>query len=142
MLIAETVLSLMLLRTAPLRKAEDANIHFDSVSETCVIMQGEELRTNVIRATVDSMNDALAKDFASIQQVKYVFSEEVPDALLVWIAIDNAESVVRHRIYEKELALISEFPHISFDFNLVNTLGRSSAELISGARIIYSRSES
>ena len=61
------------------------------------------------------MDQALAKDFAAIPQVKYVLLEKVSKSLLVWIAVDNPTRAVRRRIYDKELGLISEFSDVDFD---------------------------
>ena len=74
---------------------------------------------------LDNMDQALAKDFAAIPQVKYVLLEKVSNSLLVWIAVDNPTPAVRRRIYDKELGLISEFRDVDFDFNLIPALGRS-----------------
>lgn len=87
-----------------------------------------------------NLETALAKDFANIAAVHYVLTERADDNLLVWIAIDNAESYeVRTQVYEKELGLMDAFPEVSFDFNLVPALGRSPREVATGGQVVYTR---
>ncbi len=87
----------------------------------------------------DSLETALGKDLGSIPQVRYVLTEWVEGPLLVWIAVDNPEASVRKKIYQKELDLIDAFPDIEFDFNLLAASGRSADELVTGARVVFSR---
>ena len=87
----------------------------------------------------DSLEIALARDFASVPQVRHVLIERVDGPLLVWIAVDDPEPSVRRRIYQKELDLIEGFPEIDFDFNLIRAMGRNANELATGAHVIYSR---
>jgi len=80
---------------------------------------------------------ALAKDLSSLAEVRHVFTKWADGNLLVWIAIDNAESYqVRSQIYDKELGLMDGFPEISFDFNLIPAMGRAAKDLASDAKII------
>src|SRR5205809_2785138 len=84
---------------------------------------------------------ALAKDLSSLAEVRHVFTKWADGNLLVWIAIDNAESYrVRSQVYDKELVLMDGFPEISFDFNLIQAMGRAAQDLAIDAMIIYSRS--
>jgi hypothetical protein len=66
-------------------------------------------------------------------------AERVDGPFLVWIAVDDPTPEVRARIYQKEMELIDGFPEIDFDFNLVLAMGRSHAEIATGASVIYSR---
>jgi len=92
-------------------------------------------------AVAEPLESAIAKDFASLPEVRHVLSEYVDGNLLLWIAIDNAGSYdVRSRVYDKELALMDGFPEINFDFNLIPAMDRNVRELASGAKIIFSRS--
>ncbi len=87
----------------------------------------------------ESLEIAMAKDFASVPQVRHVMAERVDGPFLVWIAVDDPTPEVRARIYQKEMELIDGFPEIDFDFNLVLAMGRSHAEIATGASVIYSR---
>lgn len=91
--------------------------------------------------TADNLETALAKDLATVPQVRYVLTEWTNGPLLVWIAVDDPEPGVRRRIYQKELEIISGFPEIDFDFNLIPVMGRKPDELATGARVVYSHPE-
>lgn len=80
----------------------------------------------------DTLETALAKDFGSVDQVRHVLTEWADRSLLVWISIDDPRPGVRDRIYQKELELMSGFPEIDFDFNLINSMGRSAEEIAGG----------
>ncbi len=88
-----------------------------------------------------SLELALAQDLASIPQVHHVLADWAESSLLIWVTVDNPEPDVRRRIYEKELDLITNFPEVNFDFNLIPTMGRQVAEIITDARVVYSRPE-
>jgi len=107
-------------------------IHFDST-------EGE----GRVRGASDDacVNDALAEHLGSVPQVKFVMTEAVPNAFLVWIAVDNPEPEVRRRIYDQELGLLSEFPETGFEFNLIAAMDRPASQIASGSNLIYSRPE-
>ncbi|HCC56440.1 MAG TPA: hypothetical protein DEQ47_04125 [Solibacterales bacterium] len=86
-----------------------------------------------------ALEDALSKDLASVAQVRHVLTHQLARSLLVWIALDDCGSDVRKRIYQKELELISEFPDVEFDFNLVPALGRDAGQIATDAHVVYSR---
>ncbi len=88
----------------------------------------------------DSLEGALAKDFATVPEVRHVLAEHADGNLLIWIAVDNPRYEVRERIYQKQLEIMDGFPEVVFDFNLVPTLNREPRELATGAHVVYSRS--
>lgn len=79
----------------------------------------------------EPINAVPARDFASIPQVACVLIQQDGNTLTVWLGLDDASEEVRHRIYDKELAIIDAFPTTDFDFNLIPTLGRPVESLIS-----------
>jgi hypothetical protein len=79
----------------------------------------------------EPINAALAKDFASIPQVVCVLVQQDGNTVTVWLGLDDTSQEVRHRVYDKELAVIDAFPASEFDFNLIPTLGRPVESLIS-----------
>lgn len=87
------------------------------------------------------IDEALLRHFGAVEQVRYILTEHAPDALLVWIALDDGPAAVRRRIYDEELALLTGFPDAAFDFNLVLVSGRTAAEIASGATVVYTRGE-
>lgn len=119
------------------RRSEDAHIQFDSAARCQSIIQPQ--CPKVVTGFADTTADVLSKDFGAIPQVDYVLAEELQDAMLVWIVVSDANPDVRDVIFDKQLSLISEFPEIPFDFNLIRTEGRQPSQLVSGARIIFSR---
>lgn len=87
-----------------------------------------------------SLEAALAKDLASLSNVRHVLTERADGNLLVWIAIDDAESYeARSQVYEKELGLMDGFPEVNFDFNLIPAMNRKAGELATGAQVVYTR---
>ena len=87
----------------------------------------------------DILETVLAKDFGSVDAVRYVLMECADGPLLIWIATDDTAPEVRRRIYAKELSLIEGFPGIEFDFNLVPSMGRSPEQICGPARVVYSK---
>ena len=87
----------------------------------------------------ESLETALSHDLASVPQVRHVITNRADSTLQVWIAVDDPTPEIRKRIYQKELDLISVFPEIEFDFNLIPSMGRNAAEIATGARVVYSR---
>ncbi len=90
-------------------------------------------------AIADSLKTALAKTFASLPQVRHVLTEQVDGALIVWITLDDASPSARRPVYQKQLEVISDFPEVDFDFNLVPSMGRSAKEISTTATIVYAR---
>jgi len=87
-----------------------------------------------------TLENAIAEDFASIPQVRNVLIESAQDSLLVWIIADDPNRCVRDRIFQIELDLMDAFPEKSFDFNVIPSLGREIGEIVTNARVLYSRS--
>lgn len=100
-------------------------------------MSVESLRLETQLA--EGLETVVGRDLGSVPEVRYVLTERVPDSLTVWIAVDNPEEAVRRRTYATELNLISAFPEVAFDFNLVSVLGRSPSQIATGAHLAYSR---
>jgi hypothetical protein len=89
--------------------------------------------------TTKSLDIALSQDLAGICEVRHVMTDQAEDGLVVWIVVDDPAPDVRREIYRRELQLLEDFPGIEFDFNLVYSLGRSTEEIATGARVVYSR---
>ncbi|MGA3129624.1 MAG: hypothetical protein ABSD59_02415 [Terracidiphilus sp.] len=87
------------------------------------------------------VEDALAADFGVILDVHYVSVERADGNLLVWVALDSPTKENRERVFQKQFELIDGFPEIAFDFNVVPSSNRSSADFASGSKLIYSRED-
>ncbi len=80
-------------------------------------------------AITDSLKSALAKDLASLPQVHHIETEWTDGALFVWIFLEDASPSARRQIYPKQLKIISRFPEVDFDFNLVTPSSRRTNEI-------------
>jgi hypothetical protein len=142
MLLVEGALSIYLACSMVRREAGDRLLQFDSDSPDAeaLILTNEEAKMSEVLIQ-DTLEGAIAKDFASVPQVRHVLTEWVDGPLLVWIAADDPQPDIRRRIYQKQLELINAFPEVAFDFNLVPSRNRRPEELASGARVVYSRPE-
>ena len=138
MIIGVVVLS-YILAAQPRRsdtREEKQIVVFDSGAQTIEAVPLESAETGI----AVGLEAALAKDLAGIPEVRHVLTDRADGNLLVWIAIDRADSYdVRQQVYEKELGLMDGFPEVNFDFNLIPAGGRSPKDLATGAQIIYSR---
>jgi hypothetical protein len=139
-MIETVILSVFLTCRIPFRRCEDSNCDFYSSQQN----NDEEHKQYSVEPVIfsgfsDLTGDVLAKDFGSVPQVQYVLTEDISDTMLVWIILDDSTLAIRRRVYEKELSLISEFPEIPFDFNVIPSRGRLPEDIVSGARVIYSR---
>lgn len=135
--VAECALSVALACPPRRRSFEDEMVHFDSNNTALVITNAASVTPDVL--TTDSLDVALSKDLAGISEVRHVLAQMTDESLAIWVAIDNPDPQTRRKVYAKELELIGEFPSVNFDFNIVATRGRSVDELVSGARVVYSR---
>lgn len=139
MVIETTILSLVLTYGILTRRLENSNVVFDSTNKCPVLIHSQTVEPVLVSGFTDVTAEVLAKDFGSIPEVDFVLTEDLNDAMLVWIVASDPQSEVRNRIYQKQLSLISEFPDIPFDFNLIRTQGKNPKELVSGANLVYSR---
>jgi hypothetical protein len=138
MVFVESVL-MVILATSPKKcESENAPVKIDSYWCPPVLDTGNPREVEVFVG--DSLEFAIAKDFASVPEIRNVMTEQSEGPLLVWISVDDPVSEIRMRIYRKELELIDGFPEIDFDFNLLPSMGRGPEEIATGARVIYSRS--
>jgi hypothetical protein len=139
MLVIEGVL-MVALATSPKRcdtKHSEVRLELNSGTPWLTTTTAYGLEPDVLFG--ESLEIAMAKDFACVPQVRHVMAEHVDGPFLVWIAVDDPTPEVRARIYQKEMELIDAFPEIDFDFNVVLAMGRSYAEIATGASVIYSR---
>jgi hypothetical protein len=88
----------------------------------------------------DTLETAIARDFACIPEIRHVMTDQVNGLLRVWISIDDpAPEEVRMQVHQKELDLIDDFPAVDFDFNLIPAMGREPEEIATGEHVVYSR---
>ena len=92
-------------------------------------------------ANDDGLRTALARILGLVPQVRHVMAETAEGVTVVWIAVDDPQPDVRRAIYQKELEIIDAFPDVDFDFNLVPSMGRPPADIVTDAAVVYSRPE-
>ncbi|MGO9230156.1 MAG: hypothetical protein ACLQKA_13245 [Bryobacteraceae bacterium] len=140
MFMVEGALSIFLAQPLRLREAEECVIHSDS-NRRELVLTNEQAKMPELLLFADTLETALSRDLANVPEVRHVLTEWADRSLLIWIAIDNPEPNVRRRIYQKEMGIMTGFPEIEFDFNLIPSMGRRPEDLATGARVVYSRSE-
>jgi hypothetical protein len=140
MLVETAILYVALTYGAATCRSGRSSVEFDSLNGEQETIH-EIVEAALVSGYTDITAGVLAKDFGSIPQVDFVLTEDLSDTLLVWIVVSDPTPEVRKRIYEKQLSLISEFPDMPFDFNLVRTQGRKPSELVTGANVVFSRQE-
>ena len=120
------------------RKTGEEILLLSSSMQGAVSVDGEFKRSLVVLS--DNMEQIVAKDLAAVRQVSHIFTDVVNGSVLVWIAVDDPTPSVRRQIFDRELALIGEFPETDFDFNIIPRMGRAAEEMINGeARVAYER---
>jgi hypothetical protein len=140
MFILETILIMAPCDRAVIRKQGTDVIHFSSRTDDCCLQVNGHFAEPLVLFS-DDIEKVVAKDLSRISDVSHVFTHVVDTSVLVWILIDNPNTEVRHRIFDSELSLISEFPNTQFDFNLIPRMGREADEMIRGeAHLAYARS--
>lgn len=140
MFIVEGALSILLAQPLRLREAKECLVHPDSNQDE-LVLTNERAKMPELLLFADSLETALCRDLASVPEVRHILTERTERSLLIWIAIDNPDPSVRRRIYQKELSIMTGFPEIEFDFNLIPSMDRRPEDLATGARVVYSRSE-
>ena len=86
-----------------------------------------------------TVDDALAFDFGHILDVRAVYAVHAERNLRVLIALDNPSVENREKVFEKQYDLISGFPDLFFDFNLIPARNRAHHEMATDAKLIYTR---
>ena len=138
--ILEGALSVALSGPLTERSYKEQDAQLDSGCKGMIYINGEhpKMPTTVISMTLEV---ALAKDLASVRQVRNVLVESVYGALLVWIVVDDPERPVRERIFQKQMDLMDAFPEMDFDFNLIPSMARPLSESTTEAHTVYSRTD-
>ena len=140
MLVEIGVLSIVLAAAPPPRFGEGRSVFSHTSGERLftIIAQGSS-KPNLIYSK--TLEDALAMDLGLVPEVRYVCVERADDNLRVWIAVDNPTKQNREKVFQKQFDLIDGFPEISFDFNVIPSLGRTASAFAPDAKMIYSRED-
>jgi hypothetical protein len=77
------------------------------------------------------LRDFIAFEFSLVPDVEYVFTAFRENQIFyAWIVINQFEQSVRDQIYEREQAIIDEFPAFEFDFYIIARIDRNLDDLI------------
>jgi hypothetical protein len=136
MLVEISMLSLALAASSPQCEAGKWRLDVTSPDAHAIAVRGS---ADPCVLYSESLESALAKDFARVPNVQSLFVERADGNLLVWIAVDNPTREVREKVFQRQFDLIDGFPEISFDFNIIAARQRPPREFASEAKLIYSR---
>jgi hypothetical protein len=104
--------------------------HFPGIGSATGSDRRASTEKNIAVATSD-LRDFIAFEFSLVQEVEYVFTAFRENQIFyAWIITDDFESSVRESVYERQQAIIDEFPMFEFDFYIIARKGRHVEELI------------
>jgi hypothetical protein len=114
---------------------------FPGIGSTVVFGRTASTDKGIAIATAD-LRDFIAFEFSLVHDVEYVFTAFRENQIFyAWIVTDKFEQSVRDQIYEREQAIIDEFPDFEFDFYIIARMGRNLDDLIGddSMHLTYSR---
>ena len=139
MFVEIAVMSMVLAANPQRREAGESVVSMNSGGPRITITASGSKEPTLLYSL--DIEDALAADFRTVPDIRYVSVERADDNLLVWIALDSPTKENREKIFQKQFDMIDGFPEIAFDFNLIPSLHRTNANFASGAKLIYSRED-
>ncbi len=87
------------------------------------------------------LNEFIGFELSLVSEIEYVFTAFRNAVFYVWVVLNQFEQGVRERIYEREKAIIDEFPMFEFDFYIISRMGRNARDLISESiELVYEKS--
>lgn len=99
------------------------------------VVTGEAFRyagsSEQIAVLTTVLNEFIAFELSLVKEVDYVFTAFRNEVFYAWVVIDSFEKATRMSIYERERAVIDEFPMFEFDFYIVARMGQDAWDLIS-----------
>lgn len=84
-------------------------------------------------ATIDNVIGCLS----SAPGVERILMATDEYAIHVWSIVNNMSDEGKHRIYACEGSLLDRFPHVPFDFHVVDRRDAPIDDLIPGARTVF-----
>lgn len=78
-----------------------------------------------------ALNEFIAFEISLVSKVEAVFTAFRNEVFCVWVIVNRFADNVRARIYDRQRAIIDEFPTFEFDFYIIAGLGRDPWELVS-----------
>ena len=88
-----------------------------------------------------NLNEYIAFEFSLVPEITHVFiALRNNNVLYTWIVVDSFDEEVRHKIYNRQEAIIDEFTDFDFDFNVIARMGREMKDLFdSSVQLIHQK---
>ena len=88
-----------------------------------------------------NLNEYIAFEFSLVPEIKQVFTAlQNNNVLYTWIVVDCFDDDVRHKIYNRQEAIIDDFTDFDFDFYVIARMGRETTDLFdSSVKLIYQK---
>ena len=93
------------------------------------------------KGVTSSLRELIAFEFSLVRDVQYVFTAfRENHVFYAWVVVDRFEEDVRNQIYNRQEAVIDEFPELEFDFYIISRMGRDIGDLIdTSAQLTYQK---
>ena len=86
--------------------------------------------TDIDSVLTSDLREFIAFEFSLTPEVEYVYTAfRENQVFYAWVIIDSFEGEVRDQIYDRQQAIIDEFPGFEFDFYIVARMGRDVEDL-------------
>ena len=87
--------------------------------------------TPLTSVATSALNEFIAFEISLVPEVDAVFTAFRNEVFYVWVIVNKFVEDVRARIYDRQRAIIDEFPTFEFDFYIIAGLGNDPWELVS-----------
>lgn len=78
-----------------------------------------------------ALNEFIGFEISLVPEVETVFTAFRNQVFYVWVIVNRFAADVRTSIYDRQRAIIDEFPTFEFDFYIIAGLGRDPWDLVS-----------
>jgi hypothetical protein len=98
--------------------------------------------TNAYTRQVETsrLNQFIGFELALVKQVEFILSAYRDNVFYVWVIIQDFGDSVRREIYERQAAIIEQFPEFEFDFYIISRGARELDELVTeSVEIVYEK---
>jgi hypothetical protein len=87
-----------------------------------------------------ALNEFIGFEISLVPEVEAVFTAFRNEVFYVWVIVNRFAEDVTAKIYDRQRAIIDEFPTFEFDFYIIAGLGRDPWELVSeSVRLAFER---
>jgi len=87
-----------------------------------------------------ALDEFIAFEISLVPEVEAVFTAFRNEVFYVWVIVSRFAADVTARIYDRQRAIIDEFPTFEFDFYIIAGLGRDPWDLVSeSVKLVFQR---